>query len=145
MGLALLPILGGQTTHEVTITDDDAAPTVQFSGPNSATADESAANHTVTLTLSAASGLTVTVELSDELTGSATSGTDYTAIGTPVLVTVAAGTTTQTVDIAILADAIDENNETIDLVISNPGNAGLGGQTTHEVTITDDDAAPTVP
>ena len=47
--------LGTNTVHTYTIDDDDAAPTVQFSAATSDSTNETAANRTIALTLSAAS------------------------------------------------------------------------------------------
>ena len=50
---------------------------------------------------------------------------------------------TQTFTIPILSDSVDENNETFVVTLSSPSNAGLSSSTA-TMTITDDDAAPTV-
>jgi len=136
--------LGVNTSHTYTITDDDAAPTVAFGSATSNSTDESATSRTIAVNLSAASGQAVSVVVTDLGTGSATSGTDYTAIGSPVTVNFAAGETTKNVVIPVLADTTDENDETINLQLSSPSNATLGGQTTHAFSIIDDDAAPSL-
>ena len=134
--------LGVNTTHTYTITNDDAAPTIAFAAATSGSTDETAANRTIAINLSAASGQAVSVVVTDLGTGSATSGTDYTAIGSPLTVNFAAGETTKNVTIPVLADTTDENDETINFQLSSPSNATLGGQTTHAFSIIDDDAAP---
>jgi parallel beta-helix repeat protein len=139
--------LGAQTTHQATLTDDDAA-TVAFAAANSATADESAAGHNITVVLSIPGGGTleqaVTVDAVDAGTGSATSGTDFTAFGTQTA-TFAAGSSdgaTQTVTLSVLADTLVEGDETVDLQLQNVGGpATTGAQNTHQATITDDDTA----
>ena len=68
-------------------------------------------NLTFTATLSAASGRQVTVEYEDSRIGTATSGTDYTAIAAGTL-TFAAGTTSQTFNVSVTGDVLDEANET---------------------------------
>jgi hypothetical protein len=87
--------------------------------------------------LSAASGQAVTVNYT--VTGTATgSGTDYTlANGTA---TIAAGSTSTNIVLAIVEDALDETNETVIVTLSSPSNATLGANTAHTHTITDDDA-----
>ncbi len=139
--------LGAQTTHQATITDDDQA-SVAFAAATSATANEAAGNHNVVVRLTLASGTlsqAVTVNVTDALTGTASSGTDYTALANPVVVTFPIGSAnnaTQNVAIPVLTDLIVEGNETVNLGLSNPsGNATLGAQTTHAATITDDDLA----
>ncbi|MHC4499571.1 MAG: DUF2341 domain-containing protein, partial [Planctomycetota bacterium] len=139
--------LGAQTTHTATITDDDFA-TVAFQVATSATADENAGNHAVAVVLSVPSGTTpspITVDVTDSGGGSATSGTDYTAVGT-VTLTFPAGSANgaiQTFNLSVLADTDVEGDETVDLQIGNVTGtqAILGAQTTHTATITDDDNA----
>ena len=124
----------------VTITDDEGTPTLSIADVS--TADESAANLTATVTLSGDSSQTVTVVVTSA-DGTATSGSDYTA-GTGTL-TFNPGVTSQSFTIPILADTIDEENETFTVTLSSPTNAvvsttaGIG-----TMTITDDDASPTV-
>ena len=71
--------LGATTSHTYTINNDDPLPTVQFSAATSSSGDESSTTRTVEITLSEASGQTVTVSVSDS-GGTATSGTDYTSL-----------------------------------------------------------------
>jgi outer membrane protein OmpA-like peptidoglycan-associated protein len=139
--------LGAQTTHQATITDDDQA-TVAYQLATSATVDETAGNHAVTVVLSVPSGTTpsaITVDVTDAGGGTATSGTDYSAVGT-VTLTFPVGSVdgaTQTFNLGVLADTSVEGNETVDLQLGNVTGtqAALGAQTTHQVTITDDDQA----
>jgi hypothetical protein len=126
--------LGANTAHTHTIIDDDGAPTVAFNATSSS-ATEAAGNQNLVVDLSAASGQAVTVSYT--VTGTATSGTDYTlANGTT---TIAAGTTSTTVVLAIVEDALDETNETVIVTLSSPSNATLGANTAHTHTINDDD------
>ena len=130
-----------------TITDDDDPPVVSI-------ADASVAEGTTGATpslefivsLSAASGKVVTVGYADATSGSATSGTDYTAITSGTL-TFAAGVTSDTLAVSVLGDVLDEDAETVIVELSNPNNATLtgGGSTlTGTGTITDDDDPPVV-
>ncbi len=124
--------------------------TVAFQAATSATADEAAGNHAINVVLSVPVGSTptaITVDVTDALSGTATSGTDYTAVGT-VTLTFPAGSVNgaiQTFNLAVLADALVEGNETVDLQLGNVTGAALGVQTTHEATITDDDPPNTAP
>ena len=76
------------------------------------------------------------------LRGQPLRGTDYTSLSTTTL-TFNPGVTTQTVTVTVLGDLIDEENETLNLDLTNPTNAtiadaqGVG-------TITDNDAAPSL-
>ena len=88
-----------------TITDDDAAPSLSI---NDATQLESAPNATFTVSLSAASGQTVTVNYAT-VDGLAIAPGDYTA--TTGLLTFTPGQTSKTVDVALIGDARDEINE----------------------------------
>ena len=135
--------LGTNTVHTYTIENDDTAPTVGFAATASSSGDESSTSRNVEVTLSAASGQTVTVTVTDTTgvgAGIAVSGTDYTAIGSPVTVTFNPGVTSQNVSILVLQDLDFEGNETLQLTLSAPSNATLGGTTGHTFTITDDDA-----
>ena len=62
--------------------------------------------------------------------------------------TLAAGSTSTSIVLAIAEDALDETNETNETVAvtlsSSPSNASLGMNIAHTHTITDDDDAPTV-
>ena len=98
------------------------------------------ATTTFTVSLSQATGSTVTVNYTTN-PGSAAAGVDYTsASGT---LTFAPGETSKTVTVSVLGDTTYEANETFYLDLSNPVNAyfsdmyGVG-------TITNDDAAPTL-
>ena len=126
-----------------TITDDDGVPTLSISSPSVTEGDSGSVNLTYTVTLSATSGKKVTVAYADATTGTATSGTDYTAI-TGGTLTFAAGTTSQTFNVSVTGDVLDESNETVLVSLSAPTNAVVSTTAgTGTGTITDDDGAPT--
>jgi len=110
---------------------------------NVATANvsESAGTATLTVNLSASSTYTVTVDYLSS-NGTAKSGSDYGAVGGSVVFV--PGQTSKTINISIANDGTDEPNETFTVTLSNPGNAVLGTPASTTVTITDDDAPPTV-
>lgn len=127
-----------------TITDDDATPGLSTVA---VTVGESIATTTFTVTLSAASGRTVTVNYATAdgtaIAGgtAGTGGQDYVArTGT---LSFAAGETSKTVAITINPDALDEPDETFAFTMTGSVNATV---TTASInaTITDDDAAPTI-
>lgn len=132
--------LGANTLLTYTIQDDDAFPSVTFTAATS-TKSESAGSSPIALQLATASLTAVTVDYA-VTGGTATAGTDYTlASGTA---TFAAGTTSASVPLQVTNDALDEVDETVAVTLSSPDGATLGATTLHTVTISDDDAAPTV-
>ncbi len=126
-----------------TITDDDGQPSLSISSPS---VTEGAAGSTSTLTfevkLSAESGQQVTVTWADAGSGTATSGTDYTALADGTL-TFAAGDTLKTVAVTVNGDDLDEPNETVEVTLSNATNATIS-TATGTGTITDDDGQPSL-
>jgi hypothetical protein len=129
----------GTQQQTITITDDDAAPTVSILAAPLAIA-EAAGVSTITATLSAASEQAVTVTLG--FTGTATDATDYTASATQIIIP--ALSTTGTATLTAVDDILDEANETIIVDITTVTNATEDGVQQQTVTITDDDAAPDV-
>ena len=106
----------------ISLTDDDAAPTVSISSPSVNEGDSGAANLIFTVSLSTASGKEVTVGYSDAGTGDATSGTDYTALTSGTL-TFAAGDTSETITVSVTGDTTDEPNETVEVRLGSASNA----------------------
>ena len=129
----------GTQFDTVTITDDDSTPTVTLAIAPSSIA-EAAGTATVTATLSAISGQNVTVDLA--FSGTATNVSDYVRSG--VQIVILAGSTSGTVTLLAVQDLLDEANETITVDISNVTNGTELGTQQDTVTITDDDAAPSV-
>ena len=131
---------------DVTVTDDDGAPTLSIDAPSVTEGDSSTVTMTFKVTLTPASGKPVSVAYADAATGTATSATDYAAISSGTL-NFAAGETEKTVTVTVNGDTTHESNETVVLRLSSPSNAALsGGKATLDGTgtITDDDDAPTV-
>ena len=134
------------TPATVTLTDNDDAPVLSIDSPSAAEGDNTTATLTFTVSLAPASGKTVTVGYADRLTGTATAGTDYTALTAGTL-TFAPGETSKTIDVTVAGDTTEEPDETVVLRLSSAANATLdGGGATLDATgtITDDDTAPTV-
>ena len=125
------------TQQTVTITDDDAAPTLTVS-VSADTVAEAAGTSTVTVSASGTTFATVqTIMLN--LDGTATQTDDYTISAESL--TLAAGATSVTATVTAVQDTIDEADETV-LITASLGGSDIGTQQT--VTITDDDAAPTL-
>lgn len=129
---------GPQNIHTITIQDP---PKVNFS-EISCTKNENAGSTGVMLELSKASSQDITVPYS--FSGSASWGAtaDYTTGPNPIVIP--AGSLTQMINVTIHDDLIDEYDEVATLELGTPTNALLGGQTTHSLTILDDDAPPEV-
>ena len=124
----------------VTVNDDDE-PALSIGSPSVAEGSGSSSLEFI-VTLSIASSEQVTVDYADATTGTATSGTDYTAITRGTL-TLAAGVTRDTIAVPVLADDLDEANETVIVTLSNAINATIS-TATGTGTITDDDDPPTL-
>ena len=117
-----LPLVVGNATGTGLITDNDNPPTVSISGPP--TINEAAGTAVYTITLSAVSGLNVTVNYQTN-DGTATSGQDFTGVAsTPV--TIAAGSTQALVTVNISDDNIFEGAENFTVTLATPLNASLG-------------------
>src|SRR5881394_2481180 len=124
-----------------TIIDNDNPPSVAFSLTSSSGA-ESVTPANLAVSLSAASGKTVTLNYAVSGGTATGGGVDYTlASGT---LTFAPGVTSQNIAVDIVDDALDEVDETIAVTLSSPTNASLGATTTHTYTITDNDNPPNV-
>jgi len=132
--------LGSPSTAVLTITDNETQPTVAFSSATYSVS-ENAGTATITVNLSGASVETITVNYATS-NGNATVGSDYTAASGTL--TFNPGQTSKTFNVTILDDAIFEGPETVNLALSNPGNATLGSPNTAILTITDNEPQPTV-
>ncbi len=134
------------TDAEITITDDDDAPTLSIDSPSLDEGDSGSADLSFKVTLTPASGKPVTVSYADAATGTATSGEDYAAIKAGAL-KFAAGETSKKVAVSVTGDTTDEPDESVVLRLSAPTNAVFAESATTldgEGTITDDDDGPTV-
>jgi len=135
--------IGTQNSHTYTIVDNDNSRKVNF---DNATANGSESTTTVSVGLNiniADAGSATTVDYSVSGGTATGGGVDYTlSSGT---VTFPAGTaTTASFNISINNDALDEDNETIIITLSNPSNCNIGTTSTFTYTINDDDPTPTI-
>ncbi|CAD7698190.1 unnamed protein product, partial [Ostreobium quekettii] len=97
---------------------------------------------TVTLNALNDTGSAITFDLDDLLTGTATSGTDYTAIPANAQISVAHGATTGTLSVTVTDDALLEGTETLDAQISNSSDPAVTiGTATATANIADDETA----
>ena len=120
-------ISGTADEATVTITDDDATPTLSVDDVTDVEGDAGTSNYTFTVTLSAASGQTVTVNYATS-DGTASAGTDYTAIASTLL-TFNPGETTKTFNVVVAGDADVEADETFTVTLATPTNATLADGT----------------
>jgi len=123
-----------------TIIDDDPTPTLSINDVTVTEGDSGTVNAAFTVSLSAPSGRTVTV---DYITadGTAASPADYTA-GHGTL-TFPVGSTTQPVTVLVNGDVLDEADETFLVNLTAPTNATIA-DSQGVGTITDDDPPPSI-
>ncbi len=139
--------VGTADSDTVTISDDESV-SVEFVSTTSGLT-EATTTHDLTLRLvgpagiTLAPGVTVSADVIDDATGLADSGSDYSAFGTQTasFTSGAAVGDTQTVTLEVQGDTVVEPGEDVDLrinAVAGPA-ASVGSQSTHEVSITDDD------
>jgi hypothetical protein len=126
----------GDGTALGTITDNDPAAALSVADADAVEGDGGTGTLTFPVTLSAASGFPITVGFSTA-NGTAAAPGDFTAASGTL--TFPVGTTSSSVDVAIVGDLQDEPDETFTLGLSAPTNATLADGTGAGV-IHDDDA-----
>ena len=133
--------LGSQDDATVTILDPGAVgggggtgtSTFSFGGATfTATEGTATVNAAVTITRTGDTTTAGSVSFATS-DGTATAGSDYTAVTQTV--NFAAGETTQTVNIPVLTDAVTETTETVNLTLSSPTGGTLGTQATATLNI----------
>ena len=143
--------IGTVTGASLTLTDDEATPTVALalSEPDAAkpdTINESSPGNasTVTATLSGKSSEAVTLTIA-ATAGANTQAADFGLSATKIL-TIAAGATASTGTVTITAtnDAEDEPNQQVSVTATISGSSGVVAPAAATLTIVDDDGAPTV-
>jgi len=115
--------LGGPTTTTVTITDNDPPVAVSISDVSLWEGNSGSTSLNFEVTLSAASGQTVSVNYATVAGGSATAGNDYQPNGNTV--TFAPGEISKPVSLLVNGDTQDEPNETFFVQLSGQSNATL--------------------
>jgi cyclophilin family peptidyl-prolyl cis-trans isomerase len=126
--------IGTTTAVTGTIVNDDV-PVINLSANQTIVEGNSnPQNVTYTVTLSRSDTRVITVNYATA-NGTATAGSDYTSrTGT---LTFNSGVTSQSINIPILNDSINEANETFTLTLTSPTNANLGTRTSVTTTISD--------
>jgi uncharacterized repeat protein (TIGR01451 family) len=128
--------LGSPSTAVLTILDNDASPGLSINDVSMSEGDSGTKNFVFTVTLSQASGQTVTVDYATA-NGTATAGSDYqSATGT---LTFAPGDLTKTITVQVNGDTANEPNETFFVNLTNAQNAAISDNQ-GSGTITNDDA-----
>jgi Calx-beta domain-containing protein len=105
-----------------TITNDDAVPTLAINGVSLAEGNSGTTSFTFTVTLSAASGLPVSVDFATA-DGSALATGDYQSQTGSL--TFSPGQTTKTITVLVNGDTSIETNETFTVSLSGPVNASI--------------------
>jgi hypothetical protein len=131
--------LSPQATHQVTIVDNEAPPTVSWSQVSLACREGDAVT-TLSINLSAATTRPVSVSVQAE--GTATIGQDATS--GPLRLTIPAGSTAVTYPITIIDDQEAEDSENLSLTLTDIDHALLGTPARCAVTIADNDLQPLV-
>jgi CSLREA domain-containing protein len=124
-----------------TIVNDDAAslPTLSINSVSLAEGNSGTTPFVFTVTLSAASASTVTVNYATA-DGTATAPSDYgAAAGT---LTFAPGATTRTITVGVVGDTVVEPNKTFSVNLSAPTNATIAAATGTGTILDDDSVAP---
>jgi hypothetical protein len=128
LGTPTNAVPGATTVHTLTIAGQ--TPSVSFATA-SQTVSEGVGSSTIVVQLSSPSVQPVTIPFT--LGGSATTPADYGINASPL--TIPAGSTSGTLTVTVVADALAEANETIIVTLGTPTNATLGTPTVHTVTI----------
>ena len=132
-----LSTLGATVIATNTIADNDSATVTIANTTNGA--ETGPANGVMTVTQSAVSATNTVIAYT--VAGTATSGADFTALSGTV--TIAAGSTTATITIPVINDAIVESSETVVITLASisSGLATLGATLVATNTIADNDSA----
>ncbi|HXQ74816.1 MAG TPA: Calx-beta domain-containing protein [Pyrinomonadaceae bacterium] len=129
---------GSLSASILTLADDDAPPSISINDATVVEGSSGAPVRSFTLTLSAASGKPIAVNLTSSPV-TATQVTDYSAINT--LTTIPAGATSQSISFLVDGDTVFEDDETFTVTLSNPSNVTID-RGTATITIQNDDPLP---
>jgi CSLREA domain-containing protein len=130
--------IGNPASAVLTITDNDPAPSLSINDVSQAEGNSGTTNFNFTVTLSAASGQTVSVNYATA-NGTAQAGSDYLSVNG--LLTFTPGQTSKPVTVQVNGDTQFEPNETFFVNLSNATNATIG-KSQGTGTIVNDDAVP---
>jgi hypothetical protein len=133
-------VLGNLATGTIT-ENPGPPPTVQF-GAASESVNETAGTFSIPVTLSAVSGVAVSVPFT--LGGTAVAGIDYSGVTASPLM-IAAGQTSARITGKLMDDGAPDAVKTLRLQLGAPTNAALGARTTNTLTIADSPPPPPPP
>jgi hypothetical protein len=135
--------LGSPTSATVTIADNDSIPpppAVTVTAPDASAGEPS---NTGTFTITRSGSTTGSLAVTFAVSGTATSGTDYTSLGSSV--TIPAGSASATLTVTPVDDSLVEGSETVILSLSSSTSYTVGSPSSATVTLADNDVAlPTV-
>jgi Calx-beta domain len=115
-----------------------------FSINDASIAEGNSGNTALSFTVSRSNTIAAqSVDVGSSVGGTASAGTDYTALANSTL-NFAPGVNTQTVTVQIVGDAVFETNETFNLALSNASAGSTISDATGVGTISNDDSAPTL-
>jgi hypothetical protein len=129
---------GSPFKHTATITSEAMEPSAYFASASQKSSDMVGDRIEVKVLLSAAWSEDVLVPLT--FAGTATKDLDYTVSATEV--TIPAGGASASVFVKLYDDAIDEYDETIEIIMEDPTNATKGIPNVQTITIPDNDPEP---
>lgn len=132
-----LYVVGTPSAATVYLMDDDRSTVTLVA--NDDTASESGGTGQFTITRTAPTNVALSVALT--IAGTATGGTDYATITTPVSIPI--GQTSVTVNVTPIEDSVTEGDEQVTLSL-NTGAYDLGEPSFGNVTIADNDSPPTL-
>ena len=124
-----------------TIVDVDPQPTLSIGDVQVSEGDSGTKDIAFALSLSPASGKVVNVSYSTGVGGTALPGFDFLAAN-PAVVTFAAGETSRTAVVQVLGDQLDEGDETIRVILTDPLNATVGDGEAIATVVDDDTVLP---
>lgn len=139
LGIPTNATLGTSTTYNLTIADDDDDSIVEFVTTTSSFG-ENVGIATIDIFLDKETGKEITIPVT--ISGTATYGSDH-GLNT-LQITIPADSDSYEINFSILTDSNDESDETITINMISATNATLGSNTSHQVTIVDNDDPPYV-
>ena len=131
---------GSPENVTVRVTDDEDAPTLEIRGGEAIEGNTGTTPLRFTVAKHGATDQVVTVAYADADTGTATAGTDYTAIAAGTL-TFARDETSKTITVMVRGDDVSEPDETVVIALRSPPSNATIAEGSATGTIIDDDAS----